>query len=290
MDSKDLLLESLDKCGVAFRKDLKRCLSKFSADAVHDVRTSIRRLQATLAVVAFFTSASRIEKLSDRLEKQLDGFSDLRDIQVMMDRVAEDLDRIPELEPFQDHLKKREKRKQGTDEKHIQTIKPGGIKKRLLVIQEAVGELSAGELEGKLPQAVDEAYLTVLQRYGELDPNQLVSIHHLRVAFKNFRYRVETIYPCLPDFPDILLTRLHDYQGQMGTIHDGQVLLETLEGFAEDNDSYDPEPVRGLYKQSLTDKVSRYLKNKADVLNFWRASPLDPFPWQREQTKTGEEV
>lgn len=287
MDSKELLLDSLEECGAAYRKNLKRCRSEFSKDAVHDLRTSVRRLQASLGVVAFFTSASRIEKLSDRLKEQLDGFSDLRDIQVMLARISEDVDKVPELEPFQDHLKKREERNQRTDEKHIQTIKPGGIKKRWLKIQEAVEDLSADELDGKLPQAVDEAYLMVLQRYGELDPSQLVSVHHLRVAFKKFRYRVEAIYRCLPDFPEVLLTRMHDYQDQMGTIHDGQVLLETLEEFAEDKNSYDPEPVRRFYEQSLTGKVTEYLKNKVDVLDFWRLSPLDSFPWQKKQKKRG---
>ncbi len=285
MDSKDLLLDSLDTCGTAYRQKLKLCRAEFSKNAVHDLRTSIRRLLATLEVVAFFTSASRIEKLSDRLKEQLDGFSDLRDIQVMLDKASEDISMYPELEPFQDYLKKREKRKQRTDEKHIETIKPGGIYKRLLKIQEAVEDLPASELHGKLPQAVDEAYLTVVQRYSEIDPPQLVSVHHLRVAFKKIRYMVEAIHPCLPDFPEAQLTRMHDYQTQMGTIHDTQVFLETLAEFAEDNHSYEPRSVRCFYEQSLADKLSDYLKNKDDVLNYWRATPLVAFPWQRGQDK-----
>lgn len=288
MDSKDLLLDSLDKGGAVYRKKLKLCRAEFSEEAVHDLRTSIRRLLATLDVVAFFTSAARIEKLSNRLKDQLDGLSDLRDIQVMLEKVSEDIGTFPELEPFQAYLKKREKRRQRTDEKHIQTIKPGGIKKRLLKIQAAAEDLSPDELDGKLPQAVDEAYLTVLQRYGELDPNQLASIHHLRVAFKKFRYMVEATQPCLPDFPEAQLQPLHDYQTQMGTIHDGQVLLETLDKFAGDGDSYDAGPVRRFYEQSLADKVSEYLKNKEDVLNFWRATPLSAFPWQKKNKKRGK--
>ena len=288
MDSKDLLLDSLDECGAAYRKNLKRCRDEFSEDEVHDLRTSIRRMLAILDVAAFVTSPSKTEKLSDRLKDQLDGFSGLRDIQVMLDRVSGDIGRFPELEPFQSYLKKSEKRKQRTDEKHIQTIKPGGVKKKLLKIQAAVEDLSPDELEGKLPQAVDEAHLTVLQRYGEIDPNQLASIHHLRVAFKKFRYMVEAIQPCLPDFPEAELQRMHDYQTQMGTIHDGQVLLENLEKFAGDGDADDPGPVRRFYEQSLAGKLSEYLKTKEDVLDFWRATPLSAFPWQKKNKKRGE--
>src|SRR6266508_433065 len=233
MDTKDLLLESLDERSTTYSKKIKRCRKDFSTDAIHDLRTSIRRLEAILDVITFFTSTARIEKISDSLEEQLDGFSDLRDMQVMLDKLSDDVDKLPELEPLQDHLKKREKRRQRADKKHIQNLNPGSIKKRLRKIQEDVQDLSEEDVEGKLPQAVDEAYLTVVQRYSEIDPAELVSIHRLRVAFKKFRYMVEAIYPCLPSFQESLLQRLRDYQTQMGNIHDMQVFLETLSQFVE---------------------------------------------------------
>src|SRR5215216_6424220 len=111
MDAKDLLLDSLDERSAAYAKKVKRCSDDFSMDAVHDLRTSLRRLLAILDVVAFVTSASKIEKLSDRLKDQLDGFSNLRDIQVMLDKLSEDVNTLPELEPFQNYLEKREKRR-----------------------------------------------------------------------------------------------------------------------------------------------------------------------------------
>src|SRR5690242_780450 len=168
MDSRDLLLDSLDKRSAAYREKLKSCRAEFSEEAVHDLRTSIRRLLAILDVIAFVTSASRIGKLSDRLKGQLDESSNLRDLQVMIDKIAEDVIASPELEPFQAYLEKREKRQQRTLEKRIQDIKPKDIGNRLLKVQEALEDLSAVELRDKLPQAVDEAYLTVIQRYGEI--------------------------------------------------------------------------------------------------------------------------
>ncbi len=285
MDAKDLLLDSLDERGAAYGEKLKLCRNDFSKDAVHDLRTSIRRLLATLDVVAFVTSGSRVEKLSDRIKEQLDNFSDLRDIQVMLGKVEENVNTLPELEPLQNYLEKREKRKQRAEEKHVQSIKLGGTNKRLLKIRKAVEDLSAAELDDKLPQAVDEAYLTVVQRYGEIDPGQLVSIHHLRVAFKKFRYMVEAIYPCLPNFPESQLNRMHDYQTQLGNIHDDEVFLETLAQFAKESDSYDPEPVRRFYEKVLSKALSIYIKNKDEVITFWRATPLAAFPWQVNQPK-----
>ena len=123
MDAKDLILDSLDERSATYVKKAKRCRDDFSTDAVHDLRTSIRRLLAILEVVAFMTSGSKIEKLSDRLEDQLDGFSDLRDIHVMLDQLEKDVTTLPELEPFQNYLEKREKRRQRQDQKHVQNIK-----------------------------------------------------------------------------------------------------------------------------------------------------------------------
>lgn len=285
MDARNLLIDSLDNQRTAYRERLKLCRAEFSRKAVHDLRTSIRHLLAALDVIAFVTSASQIEKLSGRLKEQLDDFSSLRDIQVMLDTVSKDMPVFPELEPFQTYLEKREKRKKRSDEKHIQNIKSGGVEKRLLKIQGAVEDLSAEELQGKLPQAVDEAYLTVMQRYGEIDPAQLVSLHHLRVAFKKFRYMVEAIHPCLPDFPEAQLQHMHIYQTQMGNIHDLQVLLESLAEFAKDSESYDPKPVRRSYEKVLAEALSAFLKSKGEVLIFWRSTPLIAFPWQREQKK-----
>jgi CHAD domain-containing protein len=288
MNTQDLLLDSLDERGTVYSKKLKRSRDDFSTDAIHDLRTSIRRLLAILDVVAFITSAGRIEKLSDRLKDQLDGFSDLRDMQVMLDKMSENVDELPALEPFQDYLKKREKRRQRADEKHIQNLKPGSIKKRLQKIQKDVRDLSEEDLQGKLPQAVDEAFLTVVQRYSEVDPANLLTIHRLRVAFKKFRYMVEAIYPCLPHFPESQLQRMRDYQTKMGDIHDIQVFLETLSEFADKNESYNPQPVRDFYEQMLAECVSDYLKNKDEVLTFWRATPLEAFPWEAGQTRKDE--
>jgi len=285
MDAKDLLLDSLDERGTRYGEKLKLCRDEFSTEVVHDVRTSIRRLFATLEVIAFLTSASRVEKISDRIKEQLDGFSDLRDIQVMLGRISENINALPELEPLQSYLEKREKRKQRGDEKHVKKIKLGGVSKRLRKIRDAVEDLSPEELSGKLPQAVDEAYLTVVQRYGEIDPAQLVTIHRLRVAFKNFRYMVEAIYPCLPDFPESQLERMHDYQTQMGNIQDAQVFLATLAKFAKQDDSYDPEPVRRYCEQILAKALSTYLENKEAAITFWRATPLAAFPWEADRTK-----
>lgn len=285
MDAKDLLLDALEKRGAAYRQNLKLCRDEFSKKAIHDLRTSIRRLLAILDVAAFVTSGSRVEKLSGRLKEQLDGLDDLRDTQVLLDEISEKISTLPELEPFQDHLEKLEKRKQRKAEEYVQDIKPGGVNKRFVKVYEKVEELPPEELHGKLPQAVDEAYLTVIQRYGEVSRTQPITIHRLRIAFKKFRYMVESIYPCLPNYPETMLEDMHDYQTQMGRIHDLQVFLAALNEFAEASNLYDPQSVRRFYERLLAETLSTYLKNKHRVTTYWRANPLKTFPWEADQKR-----
>lgn len=290
MSSKDHLLDLLEERTTNYKKKTKRCREELSNDAIHDMRTSVRRLLAALEIVAFFTSTSKVEKVADRLKDQMDGFSDLRDMQVMLDKLSDDINILPQLEPFQNYLAKREKRRKSADEKHLQNIKPGGINKRLLKIQKAWEDLSAEEVEGKLPQAVDGAFLTVIQRYSEVNPSQLTTIHRLRVTFKKFRYMVEAIHPCLPNVPESLLRRMDEYQTRLGNIHDIQVFLETVAEFADQDSSYDPTSVRRFYERILDEALTAYLEHKEEVIRFWRATPLEVFPWQAAETRKEEQT
>jgi CHAD domain-containing protein len=127
---------------------------------------------------------------------------------------------------------------------------------------------------------VDEAYLTVKQRYGSMDPDRTATIHRVRVAFKKFRYMAECIQPTLPNFPETQLKNMQNYQTLMGDIHDVEVFLDTLADFAARHDQFDPEPVHRLYEKTFAQFLSVYLDNKEKLDTFWRATPGTDFPWE----------
>jgi hypothetical protein len=83
---------------------------------------------------------------------------------------------------------------------------------------------------------------------------------------------------------------MHDYQTEMGNIHDLQVLLEILEEFAEGSDSYDARPVHRFYEKALAEALVVFLKNKEEVMTFWRATPLTAFPWQGQPDRKEEKI
>jgi CHAD domain-containing protein len=281
MDAQTLLLESLDSRWGNYREQLKTCRREFSEEAVHDLRVAARRLLALAGLIRAVAPHPRLQKIRTVLKEQLDGFDDLRDTQVMLAEISETLDTLPELKPFQQYLQKRERRLLREAEELIEALKLGGLAKRLERVRADIAEQGPSvDLNGRILQAVDEAYLTVTQRYGWLNPAQPATIHRVRVAFKKFRYTLEIIYPLLDAYPEANLKRMHDYQTTMGDIQDVEVFLRTLADFTEREDTYDPEPVHHYYEQRHTELIAVYVEEKGELFTFWRPQPDQPFPWE----------
>jgi CHAD domain-containing protein len=260
--------------------NLEICRAEFTEAAVHDLRVSTRRLLAALELIRTFDPHPRVKKLRRSLKNQLDGFDSLRDVQVMLADVSTNIESLPELAPFQQYLQKREKRLLRAAEKHVRAINLTTFTKRLLKVRETLAAIPSEDLPTRLLRAVDEAYLTVRQRYGVMDPERPATIHSVRIAFKKFRYMVECIHPILLNFPRTKLKSMQSYQTMMGDIHDVEVLLDTLVAFAARHNQFDLEPVRRLYEKTFTRRLSVYLAKKGKLDAFWRETPQMDFPWK----------
>ncbi len=285
MDAQILLLDALEARWEKYREQLKACRREFSEEAVHDLRVAARRLLALIEMLRALAPHPRLQKIRKALKSQLDDFDDLRDTQVMLAEISETLGILPELKPFQKVLLKRERRLLREAEELVEALKLSSIARRLEKVRQVWREISSGEaLNGLLFQALDEAFLTVLQRYRRIDPTLPASIHHTRVAFKKFRYMIEIINPLLPGFPESNFKRMHDYQTAMGEIQDVEVFLYTLGDFSEPEAGEDEllsgqQAVRSYYERRHAELISAYLEDKGEIETFWRADPGQPFPW-----------
>lgn len=278
MDANTLLLEAIDNRWENYREQIKTCRREFSEEAVHDLRVTARRLLALVDLIRAVAPHPRLQKIRKLLKGQLDEFDSLRDTQVMLAEISETIETLPELKPFQKSLQKRERRLLREAEEIVEDLKPAGIAKRLEKVRASLAEgCPSAEFDGLLLQAVDEAFGTVIQRYGWINPAQSATIHRTRIAFKKFRYMVEIIHPLLTDFPEANFKRMHDYQTSMGEIQDTEVFLFTLDDLAK-TDS--PKSVRRYYEQRHTELIAAYIDDKGEVETFWRAKPGQPFPWE----------
>jgi CHAD domain-containing protein len=277
MDTHPLLLDSLNARWERYNLELKNCRDEFSEEAVHDFRVAARRLLASLDLLRTLIRGAKIKRMRRILKDQLDNLDELRDAQVMLAGVSENIQQIPSLKPFEEYLLRREKKLMRAARKEIKSLKIRELAKRMRKLTEAIGESQPDGLD-PLP-SVDEAYARVIQRYGKVDPAQPVTIHRLRIAFKRFRYMVESIHPILEGFSEDRLKRMHDYQTSMGEIQDMEAALQELAEFEKTApEGYDPAPVRVYYTEQHALAISRYLEDKGEITTFWRAAPDQPFP------------
>ena len=282
MNAQTLLLDSLNTRWDKYKTELKICQVEFSEAAVHDLRVATRRLLSSLDLLRAAVTDPRIQKIRRVLKDQLDNLDDLRNIQALLADISEIIHETPELQPYQEYLQYREKKLLRTARKEIKSLKIEGLSKRIKKLNQTIETFEQANRDVSLLSAVDGAYAIVNQRYGLVDPAQPATIHHLRLAFKKFRYMVEVVHPILEDFPSRSLKRMHNYQAAMGDIQDMEVALQELADFGETAPAnYDPEPARAYYKERHAIALSRYIEDKGEIITFWRSAPDQLFPEEK---------
>jgi CHAD domain-containing protein len=282
MNMQPLLLDSLNTRWHQYKAELKNCRREFSEEAVHDFRVATRRLLSLLSLLRMVMQDPAIQKTRRILKDQLDNLDDLRDTQVLLSDISEVVHETPAIQPFQKYLQGREKKLMRVARKEIKSLKTAGLSKRIRKLKQTVEALKQADLGVSIFSAVDEAYAVVNQRYALIDPNQPATIHRARISFKKFRYMIEVIYPSFENFSSDYLKRMHNYQTIMGDIQDVEAALQKLSDFEKHAPAgYAPEPIRSYYKKNHTLAISRYIKDKGEVINFWRSAPDQPFPQEK---------
>jgi CHAD domain-containing protein len=281
-----LLIETLETRWKTYRNELKRCQKEPSEEAIHDLRVVTRRLLALVDMLRAVSPHPRFQKMRRTFKDQLDNLDDLRDTQVMLMEVSETVDVLPELTPFQEYLTKREKRFLRSTAKEIKLFKSRGFRKRIDSTHKALlKKKGKGFQQEILLQIVDDAYEAALRRYRRIEPTQPGTIHRLRIAFKKFRYMVEIVHPLVPDFPEDNFEHMHAYQGMMGDIQDLEILLAAFQDFADNDTSYNLEPVHQFYQQRHTEVVNAFIKGMHQINTFWRPKAESDYPWQTKQRR-----
>ncbi len=277
-----LLLEALDQRWKTYRAELKRCREEFSNEAVHDLRSAARRMLAFIQLLNSLSPRPRLEKLNRAFKDQLLEFNDLRDTQVVLAEVSETLQELPQLQEFEHYLQGVEKNLLKALRKKLKVIDLFDVSKRVRRMRESLKaeSNSDGELALQILQAVDEAYLITKQRQKWINPAQASTIHHVRIAFKTFRYMVEIIHPLLPYFPPENLKDMNDYQSVMGEIQDVEVIMQRLADAPAHAAIFEAEPVRRYYENCHAKAISTYLKCLDQLDDFWRSAPDQSFPWE----------
>lgn len=265
--------EVLDLRWSNYRKALKRCRKRFSEKSVHALRVEIRRMLSTLALLESALPDENIARLQRELKGQRKALSSLRDTQVQMDAIAKMLDDSPELEPFYDWLRRKERRLVKRLELELAEARTSKATRRVSQLSRALRDLGDGadrNIDARLIHATSRAFKKTIALYQHVGPENVPAIHRMRTAFKKFRYMVEALASVVSGITDGQLRAMQAYQTSMGEIQDVDVLLARLAKFA---DRAEPDESFPAFRERLLRRrarlVNRFLASADKVLNFW---------------------
>jgi CHAD domain-containing protein len=280
-NASQLLLSALERAWENYLAELARCRAEFSEDAVHDLRVATRRLMAAVQLLRAVDPHSRLKKINGELKRQLDGFDELRDTQVILAELSPRAKKFPDLQGFQSHQHLTEERLLQTLGEEIYRLNIAELSRDLRKTLTHLEKQTDDDLAPEILQAVDDAYRRARQRLEQVDLTHPATIHHVRVAFKRFRYMVETVHPLIKDFPPTNLTWMNDYQTLMGNVQDAEVFLQRLGDYFTHGSVADPAFLRRYYERREAKAISVFGGHMNQLNLFWRPAPDEPFPWER---------
>jgi CHAD domain-containing protein len=277
-DFRALMLGSLHDRWQSFRAELKRCRKKYSEEAVHDLRVATRRLISTLDLVDRIHPEANLRKTRRALKRQLDLFGPLRDVQVQLLTIEKMLSSFPELQEFHNFLVKRERKLTQRLGIELKRVKTGKIRKRIALAARQLATLPdtpavQQEQRAEAIRAVEMAFNRVIERKHVIAPTDGSAIHRMRVAFKKFRYMVESLAPVRGRASGKQLKAMNAFQGSMGDIQDAEVLLSNVQGYASGR-GIEGEAALGRALEELSRRrtalIETFLRSADRVFTFWK--------------------
>jgi len=279
-----VLAERLDTCWGAYRTELKRIRGEFAEEYVHDLRISIRRLIAVMDMGRAIAHRKKVRKSRQLLKAYIDSFDKLRDAQVQLVIVEEMQAELPEVAPYVNRLREREKQQVKRLKKRVNEFSASELSQQVKRLEAALRKKAAPETEDAIWAVMDEAYATLRERRAAANPAYTATIHQTRLAFKKFRYQAETVQPLLAGAPEDLLRRLHEYQSAMGEIQDAEVGLQMLDAFTTKRKQELPA-VRARFVEMHQERIAAFMAQIDNLQTFWRPTPEQPFPWETAKSE-----
>lgn len=249
------------------------CQKHCSEESVHELRVTTRRLMAHLALIQQLVPGKAVPKIRCMLKDRLSSLGDVRDIHVQRMAVRKLCRRFDELSAWHKFLKKREKKLVAKAGKKV----AGWKEKKLLRLLDQVEARAArhpgdeGTQQRLVDQAIQSAFDEACTRLGTVKQGQPRTIHRLRIAFKEFRYRLEGISPALTGFKRKQLLPLARYQRKMGNVQDLEVLRQGWLSFLERHSMKAPHLQRfnDYLDRRRGAAVGEFLKVSDHLRRFW---------------------
>jgi CHAD domain-containing protein len=275
------LAEALEERWASYRKELRRCQEEFSEEAVHELRVATRRLLAQFVLLGCVAPSAGLEKARPMLKRRIATLGDLRDTQVQLSFIDQQAATFPELEPLRAWLQSRERRLVKSASKQINRFRTKKLGKWIAAM---TGDLAASagnvrarkQLASAVARATTDAFEEAVRRQRAIDLADLGTVHQTRIAFKRFRYIVESLSPGITGLTRRQLRALAYYQRRMGIIQDLEVLRQGVERFARDHKKTELalRPFCQYLRQRRSRALRSFLKSADRLFEFWPTARL----------------
>jgi len=275
------LAQALQNRWRCYREQLRRCQQEFSDEAVHELRVATRRLIAQLVLLDCVIPSPSLEKARRILKRRLVALGELRDAQVQRIFIAHQTARFPALVFMGAWLERRERRLVKSAAGKVGRFKTRKLENWIATL---MGELSANaggsraqsQLATAVLRATASSFAEAVARRRAIDQADLRTIHQTRVAFKRFRYMVESLSPGITGLSKRQLRALAYYQRKMGIIQDLEVMQACAARFVRENQRTEAllRPFCRHLRQRRARALRSFLKSADRLFAFWPPAGL----------------
>jgi CHAD domain-containing protein len=270
------LAESLRNRWVSYCEELQQCREDFSEKSVHELRIATRRLMAQFVLLGCVAKdPRRAEKTRRLLKRRLKALGELRDTHVQRMFLEDNMAQFPELKPVRDFLENREHRLGKAVLNNVNRSKTKRLGKWTSALCRELSAKPAGartqeQLASAVFQAAADAFGQVVERRQAIDPTDLETIHRTRVAFKKFRYMMESI-TVLSRVTKRQLRAMACYQRRMGTLQDLDVMQACIANFGQRHKRAKASlnPFGQELQRRRTRALRLFLKSVDKLFEFW---------------------
>jgi CHAD domain-containing protein len=243
-------------------------------DGVHDMRVATRRLRAALTV---FRDLGGLKPLEREVKKLQDALGEVRDVHVQGAwlKQAARKEKPSTREKFEALRANVEARLAGREKRLRRELTRWADRTVPALLREAKRLEGPWRYGGQRVRQQLRRRLRKVQRLMDAysaAPDALTA-HELRKTVKKLRYEAEIFRPALRRRMEALLEALVPLQELLGELHDSDVRLGLLEGFATEGTATERSAARKLL-ECVRDERAEHAARTARELQRWHAEKL----------------
>lgn len=209
-----------------FNKKFESVKTEVTADSLHDLRVSIRRLQSIFSLLKMFPAVKIKKSITKPLKSIMNPMGSLRDLyiqQEIINKIFIRKNRFVRLctVKIDKKIRKDEKKTRGA----IESFPPDFMQQ--IDIEKIFLSIADMDVHRQIKIILTDLFKKFLSHRQKADTD-IKAFHRMRIALKKLRYTSEVAQVFFPWITKKVLDDEHSLQQVMGNIHDIDVIIELM--------------------------------------------------------------